>query len=1687
MADEVDRLEIAVDVAAKNANRSLTALEQKLGRIADNLQRLIPMTSAINSFGNIDTSELEKVQRQMGDILNSEKKISKQRTKPRADRSDLKYTAKSLDEIYDKFKKVGTNVDFSNLGLKELEAGLRQSESAAKRLNERLEKKIATEGTEKLGKSWESLVYDIQKATNQAEMYRDTIRKIKQSVPDFTITRGDDVSDASEFERISRTIDPESLNYNAEAMRMVFGEGAEELKNFSDVLKKFGGNAASAGRSINEFEGEIHTNEVKTYEAEIKRLKQTLSELASQGFKQGDPEYDKIAKQLAKVTAEKKKYDKAMRDSANAEVGIKRTDKYLKSIRKTLGQATNALSKFGKSAVKSFGNALNFVKRLGAEIIGIRKQSNKGMPFGRMLGSSVAFSFVFQGISAIQNAIKEGTQNLAQYSAEYNQSISSIISSLLYLKNAWSVAFAPIVNVVAPYISSFIDMIASALNAVGQFMAALTGKGFVVQAKKAWKDYGAGLTDAGSSADNANDSMKELQKTVLGFDQLNILNDLNKGGSGGSGGGGGDAGTNPLPSEMFETIKVDGALSDLANQLRDAAKSEDWESVGAIIADRLNKGLQKVYDAINWKNVGPKITKFANAFTTAFNSLVDKFDWDLLGRTIGAGVNTAVNTANLFIGDGGINFTQIGEKISVGLRGAIDEINWTNFGNMLGNGFMISWRIFDGFVSDMSRKDGAGITGWEELGNSIGKALKGVFERIDFDAISNVFSLGFNGIFDFIKGFNAEKPFEGLGEKISNALNKIIREFDPEDAADALNGFVLGLLDELVVIAENTDWSSFGEKIGEMLGKIKWGEIFGDLGTILGETLGGLIDGLSETTAGKVALFILGLSVAFKGSSVIQSAAQMISGIKGKFSGLSGIFGDASKNAAGAVGALGSSVSTSGGFLDLFRGKLGKLGSVIGSSSLVTADFTRVFGDFISDISSGSVDVSSAYGGMQAALSMLNQEGKITDDEFQDLYGTLTTAQIKGVDFEDSMAYVIDALDEAGVSSEDFEEKLSKSLDILGVSAKDKAKIIGSGIADGTKEGMDEKTNEVKKATEGIGGKIIQWFKDILGIHSPSKVFFGIGQNVLDGFNNGIDSESSGTVSKFSKFAEDIVNSMNITDKIYNFFSNALKNIQKDYSLVPDWFKTKFFNAYNNVKTSWNPANTWFSSKWNQIKTVFSKTDSSFKSWFQSAYNNVKSVWNPSNTFFSVKWSEIKNIFGNNKVSSFFKSAFQSAYNAVTRVWNGIGGFFKGIANTAIKPIGKLVNGIIDGVNWIGNKLGVGDVLSNWSVPKFAKGSNGIQRDTLGVVNDQKGATYKELVLPPNGKPFIPRGRNVMLPLQKGTKIMPAGQTKELMKMAKMPKFAGGIGDFFGGAREKITNIAGSIWDYVQNPEKIVQIAINKFADISDMVEPWFSIAGGTIKKLMDNIVEFVEGLFDKAIPEVSYSPSGGVEQWRELAAKALQMTGQYSGANLNRLLMQMQTESGGNPNAINNWDINAKRGTPSKGLMQVIDPTFQAYKMPGYNNIWDPLSNILASIRYTLSRYGSLARGWQGHGYAEGIGTFSASDFKRSISCFEKGGFPNKGQLFIANEKRPELVGNIGNRTAVASNSQITDGIKQAVIEGFMEVFMSTGGFSGNSGNDNPPVFYIEVKTENDEVLARAVKRGNEKLDYRFNPSPAY
>ncbi|MFF5443879.1 transglycosylase SLT domain-containing protein [Streptomyces sp. NPDC012888] len=78
---------------------------------------------------------------------------------------------------------------------------------------------------------------------------------------------------------------------------------------------------------------------------------------------------------------------------------------------------------------------------------------------------------------------------------------------------------------------------------------------------------------------------------------------------------------------------------------------------------------------------------------------------------------------------------------------------------------------------------------------------------------------------------------------------------------------------------------------------------------------------------------------------------------------------------------------------------------------------------------------------------------------------------------------------------------------------------------------------------------------------------------------------------------------------------------------------------------------------------------------------------------------------------------------------------------------------------------------------------------------------------------------------------------------------------------------------------------------------------------------------------------------------------GTYQGIHKN-----IMRESSGNPRAINNWDINAQNGVPSKGLLQVIYPTFKAYHVKGTKfDQYDPVANIVAACNYAADRYGSM------------------------------------------------------------------------------------------------------------------------------------
>ncbi len=114
---------------------------------------------------------------------------------------------------------------------------------------------------------------------------------------------------------------------------------------------------------------------------------------------------------------------------------------------------------------------------------------------------------------------------------------------------------------------------------------------------------------------------------------------------------------------------------------------------------------------------------------------------------------------------------------------------------------------------------------------------------------------------------------------------------------------------------------------------------------------------------------------------------------------------------------------------------------------------------------------------------------------------------------------------------------------------------------------------------------------------------------------------------------------------------------------------------------------------------------------------------------------------------------------------------------------------------------------------------------------------------------------------------------------------------------------------------------------------------------------------------------------------------------------------------------------------------------------------------------------------YYMGSATYKTPNF--TVNWYKNGGFPD-GEIWGMNESgNPEMIGKVGGKNAVANNAVIAEAIRSAVVDGFMEAFMTTSG----GKQEESPTFYIEVKTEDNEVLARAVKKGQKKMDRRMKP----
>lgn len=560
--------------------------------------------------------------------------------------------------------------------------------------------------------------------------------------------------------------------------------------------------------------------------------------------------------------------------SDSEEEGDEATVSWSSRLRMAQGAVNRVASSLSKAieGVRTFADGMRrtveYVRDLNTHVRSVipgLKKKDKSLK--KTLKSVLRYGFGIRSLFVLFNrmrtAIKEGYQNLRAYSSSVNQSLSMMSNSLLYLKNAFASGFEPIVSVVAPLIRTFINLIASALNALGRFLSVLTGKGFAYQALE---DVNAGVKGIGSSASGASGDVKDLKKqlSLLSFDELNQLSEAKDNASSGGGGGGGTGATSA--KDMFTTVETDTNeyIQLWAQNIRDAFKAEDWTGLGEAIADGLNVGINKIYDVISWDRIGPKITSFTDAFTESFNGLVSRINWDQLGRTIGGGLQTLIFTIKNFIE--GIDWRNLGTKLATGLNGIFDEVDWAGIGHFIGEKFMLLWEILYGFVSNID---------WGALGQSIASAINGVFEKINFSDIATVLVRAINGLANAILSFVANFDWGAFAQNIFNGINTMIHNVDWVRAGKSFGAFLKNVFDTMWEVVKNVDWKGLGKGIGDFISQIDWLGIIKNIISSIGKILSGLISGLSKSVGGWV---VLGIT-----SILILAKTHLISKIGGLF------------------------------------------------------------------------------------------------------------------------------------------------------------------------------------------------------------------------------------------------------------------------------------------------------------------------------------------------------------------------------------------------------------------------------------------------------------------------------------------------------------------------------------------------------------------------------------------------------------------------------------------------------------------------------------------------------------------------------------------------------------------------------------------------------------------------------------
>ncbi|MGH1637011.1 phage tail tape measure protein [Enterococcus avium] len=273
-----------------------------------------------------------------------------------------------------------------------------------------------------------------------------------------------------------------------------------------------------------------------------------------------------------------------------------------------------------------------------------------------------------------------------------------------------------------------------------------------------------------------------------------------------------------------------------------------------------------------------------------------------------------------------------------------------------------------------------------------------------------------------------------------------------------------------------------------------------------------------------------------------------------------------------------------------------------------------------------------------------------------------------------------------------------------------------------------------------------------------------------------------------------------------------------------------------NLMNGWNSLTGTFI---NLIKTFCNQAMTTLRSYNAPMYNNGRAWqqnnlngWNSLYGSFIARVNQLGNDSINNlrsKNGGFYSAGsylMQSLINGLNSMGGSLSSTMNGVANKMVGGIGKGVNGVIGGVNYVLKEVESDKKLGNWTVPQYAKGTDG-HPGGLALINDQKGPVHEEYVQMPDGRGFIAKGKDLLVNLPKGAQVLNASLTKKLKNRLDIPHYANGTDDF-------------DIFDLIDD-EGVFKKLVDKRIDYNSILEPWKNMTKAGVKLMTSAAYPFVQ------------------------------------------------------------------------------------------------------------------------------------------------------------------------------------------------------------------------------------------------------